>query len=88
MTRDDIDPSSCFPANGLPDQNILVPASHELLQNQFILEFKPTSKPRPSSRLLHIMTKGKATAKVSGRTIAEADEYEIVEGNVYVRSPN
>lgn len=31
--------------------------------------------------------KGKATATVSGRTIAETDEYEVVEGNVYVR-PN
>jgi hypothetical protein len=31
------------------------------------------------------MTKGKATAVVSGRTIAETDEYETVEGNVYVR---
>lgn len=30
------------------------------------------------------MTKGKATATVSGRTIAETDEYEIVEGNIYV----
>jgi hypothetical protein len=29
--------------------------------------------------------KGKATATVSGRTIAETDEYEVVEGNVYVR---
>ncbi|KAH6671964.1 hypothetical protein B0J14DRAFT_594842 [Halenospora varia] len=29
------------------------------------------------------MVKGKATATVSGRTIAETDEYEIVEGNVY-----
>jgi hypothetical protein len=28
--------------------------------------------------------KGKATASVSGRTIAETDEYEFVEGNVYV----
>lgn len=31
------------------------------------------------------MTKGKATAVVSGRTIAETDEYETVEGNIYVR---
>ena len=31
------------------------------------------------------MVKGKATATVSGRTIAETDEYEVVEGNVYVR---
>jgi len=30
------------------------------------------------------MTKGKATAVVSGRTVAETDEYEFVEGNVYV----
>ncbi|TVY33574.1 Non-structural maintenance of chromosomes element-like protein [Lachnellula occidentalis] len=29
------------------------------------------------------MTKGKATAVASGRTIAETDEYEIVEGNIY-----
>ncbi|KAH8667630.1 hypothetical protein BGZ60DRAFT_409662 [Tricladium varicosporioides] len=29
------------------------------------------------------MVKGKATATVSGRIIAETDEYEIVEGNVY-----
>lgn len=38
------------------------------------------------------MPKGKATATVSGRKIAEADEWEVVEGNVYVssmiRSPN
>ncbi|KAM3071597.1 hypothetical protein ACMFMG_009473 [Clarireedia jacksonii] len=27
--------------------------------------------------------KGKATASVSGRTIAETDEWEVVEGNVY-----
>lgn len=30
------------------------------------------------------MVKGKATATVSGRVIAETDEYEFVEGNVYV----
>lgn len=30
------------------------------------------------------MVKGKATATVSGRTIAETEEYEIVEGNIYV----
>jgi hypothetical protein len=30
------------------------------------------------------MTQGKATATVSGRTIAETDEYEVVEGNIYV----
>ena len=30
------------------------------------------------------MTKGKAKATVSGRTIAETDEYEVVEGNIYV----
>ncbi|PMD46554.1 DUF427-domain-containing protein [Hyaloscypha variabilis F] len=29
------------------------------------------------------MTQGKAIATVSGRTIAETDEYEVVEGNVY-----
>jgi hypothetical protein len=28
--------------------------------------------------------KGKATATVSGRTIAETDSWEVVEGNVYV----
>ena len=33
---------------------------------------------------LHTMTKGKAKATVSGRTIAETDEYEVVEGNIYV----
>jgi hypothetical protein len=31
------------------------------------------------------MVKGKATATVSGRKLAETDEYEIVEGNIYVR---
>ncbi len=31
------------------------------------------------------MVKGKATATVAGRKIAETDEYEIVEGNIYVR---
>jgi len=31
------------------------------------------------------MTKGKAIATVSGHTIAETDEYEVVEGNIYVR---
>lgn len=30
------------------------------------------------------MTKGKATATISGRTVAETDEYEVVEGNIYV----
>jgi hypothetical protein len=34
------------------------------------------------------MVKGKATATVSGRTIAETDEYEVVEGNVYVSMMN
>ena len=33
---------------------------------------------------IHKMPKGKATATLSGRTIAETDEYEVVEGNVYV----
>ncbi|TVY80552.1 hypothetical protein LSUE1_G003251 [Lachnellula suecica] len=32
------------------------------------------------------MTKGKATAVIAGRTIAETDEYEFVEGNVYTQS--
>lgn len=31
------------------------------------------------------MVQGKAKAVVAGRTIAETDEYEIVEGNIYVR---
>ena len=35
-------------------------------------------------RHINTMTKGKATATVSGRTIAETDEYETVEGNIYV----
>jgi hypothetical protein len=39
-------------------------------------------------RFIHTMTKGKATATVSGRTIAETDEYEVVEGNVYVSMMN
>ena len=39
-------------------------------------------------RFVHTMTKGKATATVSGRTIAETDEYEVVEGNVYVSMMN
>jgi hypothetical protein len=34
------------------------------------------------------MVKGKATATVSGRIIAETDEYEVVEGNVYVSMMN
>jgi hypothetical protein len=33
------------------------------------------------------MVQGKAKATVAGRTIAETDNYEIVEGNVYVRFP-
>ncbi len=33
------------------------------------------------------MTQGKATATISGRVIADTDEYEIVEGNVYVGPP-
>ena len=32
------------------------------------------------------MVKGNAKATISGRTIAETDEYEIVEGNIYVRN--
>jgi hypothetical protein len=39
-------------------------------------------------RFIHTMVKGKATATVSGRTIAETDEYEVVEGNVYVSMMN
>lgn len=31
------------------------------------------------------MAQGKAIATVAGRTIAETDEYEVVEGNIYVR---
>lgn len=27
----------------------------------------------------------KATAKINGKVIAESDEYETVEGNIYVR---
>jgi hypothetical protein len=30
------------------------------------------------------MVQGKAKATIAGRTIAETDEYEVVEGNVYV----
>jgi len=30
------------------------------------------------------MVQGKAKATIGGRTIAESDEYEFVEGNVYV----
>jgi len=30
------------------------------------------------------MVQGKAKATIGGRTIAETDEYELVEGNVYV----
>jgi hypothetical protein len=33
------------------------------------------------------MPQGKAIATVSGRTIAETDEYEVVEGNIYVCCP-
>lgn len=36
-------------------------------------------------RNIATMTQGKAIATVQGRKIAETDEYEIVEGNVYVR---
>ena len=31
-----------------------------------------------------IMVQGKAKATLAGRTIAETEEYELVEGNVYV----
>lgn len=30
------------------------------------------------------MPSGKATATVNGRTIAETDNWEVVEGNIYV----
>lgn len=43
---------------------------------------------RPLQQFIRIMTQGKATATVSGRTIAETDEYEVVEGNIYVRCPS
>jgi len=33
------------------------------------------------------MVQGKAKAVIGGRTIAETDEYELVEGNVYVSQP-
>jgi hypothetical protein len=33
------------------------------------------------------MVQGKAKAVVSGRTIAESDTWEVVEGNVYVCPP-
>ncbi len=33
------------------------------------------------------MTQGKATATVSGRVVAETNEYEVVEGNIYVGLP-
>jgi len=29
-----------------------------------------------------------AQAKINGTIIAEADKYEVVEGNIYVRRPN
>jgi hypothetical protein len=31
------------------------------------------------------MPSGKATAIVQGRVVAEADHWEVVEGNIYVR---
>ncbi len=40
----------------------------------------------PLKHFVRKMTQGKAIATVSGRTIAETDEYEVVEGNVYVCS--
>jgi hypothetical protein len=50
---------------------------------------KSFQKPKESFKylnrsLLATMPKGKATATVSGRVIAEADEWEFVENNVYV----
>jgi hypothetical protein len=41
----------------------------------------------PLKLFIRTMTQGKAIATVSGRTIAETDEYEVVEGNIYVRCP-
>merc|ERR1712093_57227 len=38
---------------------------------------------QPKQKPVLTMPKGKATAIVSGRKIAEADEWEVVEGNVY-----
>jgi len=35
------------------------------------------------NRTIASMTQGKATATVQGRKIAETDEYEVVEGNIY-----
>ncbi|KAI9640033.1 hypothetical protein NHQ30_011595 [Ciborinia camelliae] len=32
------------------------------------------------------MPSGKATATVNGRTIAETDNWEVVEGNVYLKN--
>lgn len=46
---------------------------------------KPNFTSRPLQHFVRTMTQGKATATVSGRTIAETDEYEVVEGNIYVR---
>jgi len=42
------------------------------------------SRSQPLKQFIRTMTQGKATATVSGRTIAETDEYEVVEGNIYV----
>jgi hypothetical protein len=44
---------------------------------RFANENKDTTESMPA-------IKGKATATVSGRTIAETDSWEVVEGNVYV----
>lgn len=46
-----------------------------------------TFNSRLSKHFVPTMTHGKAIATVSGRTIAETDEYEVVEGNIYVRCP-
>jgi hypothetical protein len=46
-----------------------------------------TFNSRLSKHYVPTMTHGKAIATVSGRTIAETDEYEVVEGNIYVRCP-
>lgn len=54
---------------------------------KFVVPKTIASVALPTSRI-HTMTKGKATAVVSGRTIAETNEYETVEGNIYVRYKN
>ena len=48
----------------------------------------PHIKRPAKTKPIVIMVKGKATATISGRTVAETDEYEVVEGNIYVRMLN